>query len=169
MSDYVGSLKSPQQQMRETLNAETMNTLAPDDYFGQGLLTGQQALSDPGMLLAKGAGNVLPFAAAGRAAKVIGAGGKIAGAVTNALLGAGAVRGGAYDAVQQADDRELMSVPRYAEMRATMPESEAKKAFGEIASSFEESGGKTPRGTPREITEFNASATFRLSWSSSSM
>ena len=38
--------------------------------------------------------NVLPFVAAGRAAKVIGAGGKIAGAVTNALLGAGAVRGG---------------------------------------------------------------------------
>lgn len=146
VSDYVGSLKSPQQQMREQLAAEQMATMPEDDWYGRGLLTGQNLLSDPGMTLAKAGGNILPFAGIGRIAKAANVGGRAAGAVTNALMGGGAVRGGAYEAVQQAPDAELMQNPQYASLRATMPESEAKRAFGEVASSFEEAGGKIALG-----------------------
>lgn len=143
LSDTWGSLESPQYKAQQAAQADEFNALGPDaSLIDKGLLAGKHALTDPLGTAAMAAGNLAPFALGG----VAGISGKAGAMGLSGVMGGGAVRGGIYDSIQQAPDLALMSDPRYAEMRKTMPEFEAKNALGEIAASFEESGGKIALG-----------------------
>lgn len=142
----ASSLESPQYKAQQELAAEEMNALAPDDYLGQAGLTAKNILSDPLMSGAKLAGNLVPFAAVGRGAKALQVGSKVASPVINALMGGGAVRGAIYDEIQAAPEQDLLSDPRYAEIRSSLPENEARQEFGILASSYGEAGGQIGAG-----------------------
>ena len=103
--------------------------------------TAKGALRNPGKTVAEGTGSVVTTLAGGAVGL-----GRLGIAGLSALMGAGAVRGGIYDAVQQAPEAELMTDPVYVDIRAKTDEKTARDALGVLRQSLHEAQGKVAFG-----------------------
>jgi hypothetical protein len=103
--------------------------------------TAQGALRNPGKTVAQGAGSIVTTVAGGAVGL-----GRLGIAGLSALMGAGAVRGGIYDAVQEAPETELMNDPVYVDIRAKTDEKTARDALGILRQSLHEAQGKVAFG-----------------------
>lgn len=142
----------------ELENYETRASAASkdDDKFQQEIVAGlgadpsvldrvdatwQKAKRNPGTTITEGVASAGMLMAGG----ALGLGRKgIAG--LSALMGGGAVRGGIYDAVQQAPEAELLHDPVYVDIRAKTDEKTARDALGVLRQSLQESRGKVAFG-----------------------
>lgn len=107
-------------------------------YLDRGLLAAKQVIRNPIEGIGEVAGNIAPMVVGG----VAGLGAKGMAALS-AAMGAGAVKGGIAEAIQNAPETSLMGDPLYAQMReAGASEQEAKAKLGEQRASYGEAYGK---------------------------
>jgi adenine/guanine phosphoribosyltransferase-like PRPP-binding protein len=107
-------------------------------YAARAGLMAKQVIRNPIEGIGELAGNIAPMAVGGLAG--LGAKGITA---LSAAMGAGAVKGGIAETIQNAPEQSLMADPLYAQMRGDgVPEQEAKAKLGERRASYGDAYGK---------------------------
>lgn len=145
--ETLNSNLSDQSKAEDAANAEEMRR---QETFGDKFVTGaKQAAMSPGRSASKAVGFVAPAiatAGAGAAAGLGRFGIGVVEAIMGSAQGAGAVKGGIYDAIESADEQQLLADPEYAELSREVGPQAARKVYATRMQSYAESGGKIALG-----------------------
>lgn len=118
--------------------AAEMAGLADDDYLGIAALTAKQAWDEPATAIGKAAGNLIGAASTGIVGRAIAPAASAVrlGQGMSALYGAGAAKGGAYDAVKGAPEEALAKDPEYVQMAQQIGPEAAREAIAQKRASY---------------------------------
>lgn len=149
-ADNASTLESQLSDETKAQSQADAEAMAATEGFGNKFALGaKQAAASPLQTFGKAIGFVAPTLVTGGAGTAAGMGVRgltALNAITGAAQGAGAIKGGIYDTVMQAQDADLMADPNYAALRATMPEAQAKETFAAQQQSYSENPGKIALG-----------------------
>lgn len=118
--------------------AAEMAGLADDDYLGIAALTAKQAWDEPATAIGKATGNLIGAASTGIVGRAIAPAASAVrlGQGMSALYGAGAAKGGAYDAVKGASEEALAKDPEYVQMAQQIGPEAAREAIAQKRASY---------------------------------
>ena len=139
-SEFYQANTSAAQKNDLKLEKEQLAQLGEDEYLKRFGTAALNAVKSPGRTIATTAGQLLPLVVGGAALGAAKVGATASAALLGGASGAGSVKGGIADKINEASDEALLKDPNYRALRETMSVDDAKKAFATKASSYSESG-----------------------------